>query len=208
MGREPERITELAQLKAFTHPLRIELYRLLTAARTATASHLAEQAGEAVSLVSYHLRKLAEHGFIEEAAEQGRDGRERWWRISAERSFSFRSADFDGTPEGTAALTGVTRELLATRTRTYLNYLDQQAGWGREWTRAAFSSEYTVRLTAGELQELAEEMGAFVRRWRERAEAAEAREAEAGADEAGAEAGGSAGRETVALHLYGFPFRP
>ena len=45
-------------------------------------------------------------------------------------------------------------------------------------------------------------------RWRERAEAAEAREAEAGADEAGAEAGGYAGRETVALHLYGFPFRP
>ncbi|WP_181789932.1 ArsR/SmtB family transcription factor [Streptomyces phytophilus] len=205
MGREPERITELEQLKAFTHPLRIELYRLLTAARTATASHLAEQADEAVSLVSYHLRKLAEHGFIEEAAEQGRDGRERWWRVSAQRSFSFRSADFDDTPEGTAALTGVTRELLATRTRTYLNYLDQQAGWGREWTRAAFTSEYTLRLTAGELQELAEEMGAFVRRWRERAEAA----AEAGADDAGAEgAEGSAGRETVALHLYGFPFRP
>lgn len=201
MRREPERITELEQLKAFTHPLRIELYRLLTAARSATASHLAEQVDAAVSLVSYHLRKLAEHGFIEEAAEQGRDGRERWWRVSAERSFSFRSADFDDTPEGTAALTGVTRELLATRTRTYLNYLDQQAGWGQEWTRAAFSSEYTVRLTADELQELAEEMGAFVRRWRERAEEAEAAAAEDGGD-------ARAGRETVALHLYGFPFRP
>lgn len=37
-------------------------------------------------------------------------------------------------------------------------------------------------------------MGAFVRKWRERAQAAEA--------------AGSSGRETVALHLYGFPFRP
>lgn len=208
MGREPERITELEQLKAFTHPLRIELYRLLMAARSATASHLAEQTDEAVSLVSYHLRKLAEHGFIEEAAEQGRDGRERWWRVSAARSFTFRAADFDATPEGTAALAGVTRELLATRTRTYLNYLDQQAGWGREWTRAAFSSEFTVRLTADELQELAEEVGALARRWRERGEAAEAAEAAAAAGSKDGEAAARSGREPVALHLYGFPFRP
>ncbi|TYR45149.1 winged helix-turn-helix domain-containing protein [Streptomyces parvus] len=42
-----------------SHPLRMKLYRALFIARRATASQLAEQVDEAVSLVSYHLRKLA-----------------------------------------------------------------------------------------------------------------------------------------------------
>ena len=48
----------------------MQLYRALCVARTATASQLADQVDEAVSLVSYHLRKLAEHGLIEEAEPQ------------------------------------------------------------------------------------------------------------------------------------------
>lgn len=66
--REPEQITDLSRLKAFTNPLRMQLYRLLYAAGTATASQLADQVDQAPSLVSYHLRKLAEHGFVTEAS--------------------------------------------------------------------------------------------------------------------------------------------
>ncbi|MDX2408794.1 helix-turn-helix domain-containing protein, partial [Streptomyces microflavus] len=49
--REPEQITDLSRLKAFTNPLRMQLYRLLYAAGTATASQLAEQVDQAPSLV-------------------------------------------------------------------------------------------------------------------------------------------------------------
>ncbi|NGN66941.1 helix-turn-helix transcriptional regulator [Streptomyces sp. A7024] len=192
---EPKRITELAKLKAFTHPLRIDLYRLLHLRGEATASQLADEVDQAVSLVSYHLRKLHEHGFIEEAPKRAKDGRERWWRVSSEQGFTFLGRDFDDTPEGVAAMAGVTRELLATRSAQYLNFLDQQAGWGKEWTRAAFTSEYLPRLTAAELQELADEVSALAQRFVERGKAAD-------------EAGDTEGRQAVALHMYGFPFRP
>ncbi|WP_299527293.1 helix-turn-helix domain-containing protein [uncultured Streptomyces sp.] len=197
MAKEPTTpsITDLDALKVFTHPLRIALYRELYTARAATASHLAERVDEAVSLVSYHLRKMAAHGFIVEAPERSTDGRERWWKPASERGWSFRGSDFAGDPEGAAVVGQVTRHLLANRAERYGVYLDQQAAWPKEWTDSAFSSEFLPRLTAAELAELGEEMHALVRRWEERGRSAEG-------------AGETEGREHVALHLYGFPFRP
>jgi DNA-binding transcriptional ArsR family regulator len=192
---EPQRITDLDALKVFTHPLRIQLYRALFTAGVATASHLADQVDEAVSLVSYHLRKLAAHGFIVEAPEKSTDGRERWWKLSSERGFSFRNTDFADRPEGAAVLGEVTRQLLATRAERYEQYLNQQGTWPEEWSNAAFSSEYMPRLSAAELQEMAEEIGALMRRWTDRGQAAAA-------------AGDTEGREFVAVQMYGFPFRP
>lgn len=191
----PARITDLDALKVFTHPLRIRLYRALYTARTATASHLADQVDEAVSLVSYHLRKMAAHGFIVEAPEKSSDGRERWWKVSSERGFSFRTADFADRPEGVAVLNEVTRQLLATRSERYERYLGEQAAWPAEWTQAAFSSEYMPRLTAAELQEMADDIVALMNRWIDRGRVAE-------------EAGDTADREHVAVQMYGFPFRP
>lgn len=190
-----ERITDLDALKVFTHPLRIRLYRALFTARAATASHLADQVDEAVSLVSYHLRKMAAHGFIEQAPDIGADGRERWWKVSSERGFSYRTADFADRPEGVAVLSQVTRQLLATRAERYEQFLDQQAAWPPEWTNASFSSEYMPLLTAAELQEMAEELGQLIQRWSERGRSAE-------------RAGDTAGREHVSVQMYGFPFRP
>ncbi|NGO69713.1 winged helix-turn-helix domain-containing protein [Streptomyces boncukensis] len=197
MTEPPNRITDTAALKVFTHPLRIELLRVLSAVRVATASQLAERVDEAVSLVSYHLRKMAEHGFIAETgAPEGRacDGRERWWTPS-ERPFSFRSSDFDDRPEGAAVAAQVVRRLLEKRSEQYSAFLDTAASWPRAWMDAAFTSEYFARLTAAELAECEAEFAEVAQRWRERGRAAEA-------------AGDTEDREHVALHLYGFPFRP
>ena len=194
----PNRITDLAALKVFTHPLRIELWRALGVTGTATASQLAERVDEAVSLVSYHLRKMAEHGFIVESEGpegRGGDGRERWWKPSDERPFSFRSSDFNDRPEGAAVASTVVRRILETRGEQYTTFLDQSASWSKEWMDAAFSSESLLRLTAGELKEYEAELSALTARWKERARAAEG-----DADDAR--------REHVALHFYGFPFRP
>ena len=198
-GRDPisgmQRITDLDALKVFTHPLRIRVYRALYASRTATASHLADQVDEAVSLVSYHLRKMAAHGFIVEDPEHGTDGRERWWKVSTERGFSFRTSDFADRPEGAAVIAQVTRQLLATRGERYEQYLNEQAAWPAQWTNASFSSEYLPRLTSGELQSMADEIGELMQRWVDRGRAAEA-------------AGDTADREHVAVQMYGFPYRP
>ncbi len=189
------RITDLAALKVFTHPLRIELWRALNAVRTATASQLADQVDEAVSLVSYHLRKMADHGFIEEAAGESSDGRERWWRPSEENTFTFRTSDFADNPEGAAVATAVVRQLQATRYARYTAYIDEAGSWPKEWSDAAFSSEYLTKLTAAELRQAEAELTAVAERWRDHGRAAEA-------------AGDTEGREHVAVHLYGFPFRP
>nr|BFD88691.1 helix-turn-helix domain-containing protein [Kitasatospora sp. Xyl93] len=191
----PDRITDLTRLKAFTNPLRVRLYRLLYAAGSATASQLGAQVGEAPSLVSYHLRKLAEQGFVTEAAGRSGDGRERWWQVSSEEGWGFRESDLAGTPEGAAAVDAVTRGLVESRSAQYRAYLDQSSAWGREWTDAAFGAEWLLDLTATELAEMEQELQALSRRWRERGKAARA-------------AGDTVGREHVSVHLYGFPFRP
>jgi DNA-binding transcriptional ArsR family regulator len=187
-------ITDVKALKVFTHPLRIKLYRALHASRKATASQLAEQVDEAVSLVSYHLRKLAEHGFIVEAPDESSDARERWWQPSSERGVSVRSSDFAGQPEGAALMSEMNRQMLATRYERYSRYLDQHGAWPQAWEDVAFSSEYLVRLTSEEMRQLGEERDALTRRWQDRGRAAD-------------DAGDTEGREHVALHMYGFPFR-
>ncbi|MER6420365.1 helix-turn-helix domain-containing protein [Streptomyces sp. NPDC001137] len=192
--RERDRlIKDVGTLKAIAHPLRMQLYRALTIARTATASQLAEQVDEAVSLVSYHLRKLAEHGLIEEAEPQSADGRERWWQPASD-GVSIRDEDFRDGPEKAAAHTAASRLFFEQRTDMYRRYLDERAHWSNAWTTASESSEWLLKLTPAELSELAKEMHALVRRYEERGRAADA-------------AGDTEDRENVAVHTYGFPFR-
>ncbi|MFI1813212.1 ArsR/SmtB family transcription factor [Streptomyces sp. NPDC020422] len=190
---ENRRITDLGTLKAISHPLRMRLYRALFVARTATASQLADQVDEAVSLVSYHLRKLADHGLIEEAEAQSADGRERWWQPSS-YGFSIREEDVQGAPELAAASTAFGHTVHAQRAEMHRRFLAERHTWSEEWRTAAVSSEWLPRLTAAELAALGEELDAVLRKYDERARAAEA-------------AGDTEGRENVAVHLHGFPYR-
>ncbi|MEU6241372.1 helix-turn-helix domain-containing protein [Streptomyces sp. NPDC047024] len=186
-------ITDVGTLKALAHPLRLRLYRALCVADRATASQLADQVDEAVSLVSYHLRKLAEHGLIEEAAAQSADGRERWWQPASD-GVSVRDRDFRDAPEKAAAHLAATRLFHEQRADLYRRYLDERATWSAEWNAAAPDSESLFRLTVTELDELRAELTALARKYDEKGRAAVA-------------AGDTEGREHVALHMYGFPFR-
>lgn len=190
---ENRRIDDLGTLKAIAHPLRMRLYRALFVARTATASQLAEQVDEAVSLVSYHLRKLAEHGLIEEAEAQSADGRERWWQPSS-YGFSIHEEDMNGAPELAAASAAFGRTVNEQRTEMHRRFLDERLTWSDEWRSAAISSEWLPRLTAAELAALGKDLDALLRKYDQAARAAEA-------------AGDTEGRENVAVHLHGFPYR-
>ncbi|MFE8943385.1 ArsR/SmtB family transcription factor [Streptomyces sp. NPDC007856] len=194
MPREQERrITDVGTLKALAHPLRAHLYRLLCMERVATASQLAEHVDEAVSLVSYHLRKLADHGLIEEAEPQTADGRERWWQPASD-GVRIRDEDFRGEPGKAAAHLAATRLFHDQRADQYRRYLDERPTWGPEWNTASVDTESWMRLTPAELTALKDELDAVLRKFDERGRAAEA-------------AGETEGREHVALYLYGFPFR-
>jgi DNA-binding transcriptional ArsR family regulator len=193
-GKERDRrITDLGTLKALAHPLRAQLYRRLIIARSATASQLAEQVDEAVSLVSYHLRKLAEHGLIEEAEPRRPDGRERWWQPASD-GLSIHDEDFRDAPEKAAAHTAAARLFFEQRADMYRRHLDERAHWNDAWTTASGSSEWLLRLTPDELAELSQGIQDLVRRYEEHGRAADA-------------AGDTDGRENVAVHTYTFPFR-
>ncbi|WP_433438050.1 helix-turn-helix domain-containing protein [Nonomuraea sp. CA-141351] len=186
------RIKDLDTLKALGHPLRMKLYRAVYVAGTATASQLADQVGEAVSLVSYHLRKLAAHGLIEEA-EAGGDARERWWR-RADAAISTRDEDFRDSPESAAVHAALSRMHARQMSEMYESYLDAQSAWPAGWRDAAFSSEFLLSLTAKEVRQLGDEINEVVGKWRAHGQAAR-------------ESGDTEGRENVAVHTYGFPFR-
>ncbi|MEU6251745.1 helix-turn-helix domain-containing protein [Streptomyces sp. NPDC047043] len=187
------RITDVGTLKALAHPLRMRLCRNLTLMQVATASQLAEQVDEAVALVSYHLRKLAEHGLIEEAEPQSADGRERWWQPASD-GVSIHQEDFSDAPEQAAAHTAASRLFAEQRMDMYRRWLDERAHWNPEWNRTAESTESALRLTADELAELTKEMLALLQRYDRQGRAADA-------------AGDTEGRENVAVHTYAFPFR-
>ncbi|MFJ8665869.1 helix-turn-helix domain-containing protein [Streptomyces sp. NPDC093600] len=190
---ETRRITDVGTLKAISHPLRMRLYRALFVARTATASQLADQVDEAVSLVSYHLRKLADHGLIEEAEAQSADGRERWWQPSS-YGITIRDEDMRDAPELVAASDALGRAINDQRTTLLERFLDERLTWSDEWRSASVSAEWLPRLTAAELAALGEELEAVLRKYDQRARAAEA-------------AGDTEGRENVAVHLHAFPYR-
>ncbi|ROQ69666.1 ArsR family transcriptional regulator [Streptomyces sp. 840.1] len=192
-SNESRRVSDLGTLKAFGHPLRMKLYRALYITRQATASQLAEQVDEQVSLVSYHLRKLADHGLIEAAEGPGRDGRERWWQ-PASKGLRFHDEDFSDAPEKAATHTAVSRLSFDQHIELYRRFLDAYRSWTPPWRKSSFTSEYLARLNPEELSSLERELHAVINRYEEQGRARD-------------EAGDTENRENVALHLYGFPFR-
>src|SRR5205085_4403396 len=80
-------------LRGLVNPIRLRLLDLLQADGPATATGLAKRIGQSSGVTSYHLRVLAEHGFVVEDSERG-TGRDRWWRpVHRSTSFTFRTDD-------------------------------------------------------------------------------------------------------------------
>ena len=79
MSFEPRRISTPTELRALSHPLRLDILEQLTLRGPMTATELGDALGETPANCSWHLRKLAEHGFVEEAGT-GR-GRRRPWQV-------------------------------------------------------------------------------------------------------------------------------
>ena len=76
---EPAITVTGANLKALTHPLRVQVLGLLRTYGPATATTLAQRLGLTSGALSYHLRQLERYGFIAEDTERGNE-RDRWWR--------------------------------------------------------------------------------------------------------------------------------
>lgn len=68
-----------AIFRTLANPLRRRILSHLQQHQEANSATLARALGESTGTTSYHLRQLAEQGFVAEIPEKSR-GRERWWR--------------------------------------------------------------------------------------------------------------------------------
>lgn len=157
-------LTDSRTLRALTHPVRIALIEALLLGGAMTATEVGERIGESPTTCSFHLRQLAKYGFVEEAG--GGKGRARPWRLSSV-GMQFASAHDD--PETEVAAGALVRMLRERQFGRYRTWLETNRSYPREWRDAAGSSESIMYLTAGELEELSQEVLALVLpRFRER----------------------------------------
>ncbi len=163
-GRPTYLLQDSEALEALAHPLRGRLLGLLRADGAATASGLAERVGESSGVTSYHLRKLAEAGFVEEDVERG-TRRERWWRAK-HTATSWSPADFLGNPEAHRASVSLRREWYRWQQRLLDRWLEEEPEWEPEWVDVASSGDDMLVLTAAETDALRTELWDVVQRHR------------------------------------------
>lgn len=137
------------QLRGISHPVRTQLLGLLRFDGPQTSTDLARRTGLNTGATSYHLRMLAQHGFIEDAPELGR-GRERYWRAR----HRFTQVDEGSSDVPTDDLAAY-RQVILTR---YAELL--QAGvaeWSelpQRWRATTTLSDYPLRVTPAQAREV------------------------------------------------------
>jgi DNA-binding transcriptional ArsR family regulator len=147
---ERRTITDAAPLKALAHPLRLDLLESLTIDGPGTATELADRLDDTPSNCSWHLRKLAEHGFVTEV--EGATGRSRPWRAS-EAGLTWNEGEAE--PETLAAGRALTEALLSRELARLLAAQDRLHLEPSEWRRDATSVVQSATwLTAEEAAEI------------------------------------------------------
>lgn len=149
---QEHRITDPRALKAVAHPLRARLLGSLRVDGPQTASQMGRRMGESSGSMSYHLRVLAQYGFIEETPQQP-NARDRRWQARHHYT-SWNDADFVDNPEGMEALRALRHRQLSNVINGTRRFEEERESWGPAWQTAAGHSDYAIRLTAEQLKRL------------------------------------------------------
>jgi len=137
---------------------------LLTVDGPLTATELADRLDETPANCSWHLRKLAEHDFVEEAG--GGIGRQRPWRV---RSIGLAWDEGEATP-GELRAGRALEELLMQRqlTRLHSSRARLHDDGDVEWSDAASVTQSASWLTVEELDRVNVELRSVLERYAER----------------------------------------
>lgn len=167
-GAGPKRGQEVRldprNLKGLAHPLRVRILGSLREEGPATASMLAERLGESSGATSYHLRQLADFGFIEEDPDRG-SRRERWWR-AAQRSTWFDEKSLVRDPESRVLGAEYLRAIADGAAARTLAWIDSLPAAPDDWASVGMISDYGLRMRPDELRELADDIEKLVARYR------------------------------------------
>lgn len=168
MTLRTRRITEPQDLRALAHPLRLRVLGALRLDGPATASALARRFGVSSGLTSYHLRALAERGFVEDDPEPRNGGRERWWRASHD-AHEWYVPEPEGDPAEHAGRIEATRALGVETARFYGRWLEKVAAAEPDldprWRGAAAGGDRFLNMTPDQLRRFGAELAELIERY-------------------------------------------
>ncbi|MBB5871847.1 DNA-binding transcriptional ArsR family regulator [Allocatelliglobosispora scoriae] len=156
MERSVRQVTEIDDLKALSHPLRVRLLGALREHGPATATELARRFETETGSTSYHLRKLAQFGFVEEVGATGTHPRERRWQ-AVHQLTSWSNTAFSATSEGREAISAMRRRQVEVLIRDVEHFEAAIGTLGPEWVDAAGIGDLVVSLAPATLNELWDE---------------------------------------------------
>ena len=154
------RLSDPRELTALAHPVRMAIIELLSISGPLTATELADRLDESPANCSWHLRKLAQHGFVEEA--EGGKGRQRPWQVPG-LGFQWDEADEVTTSERRAAqaLSELATARVVERLRESQRRMPEET---EPWRRAQSQAQTMAWLTPSELREMNDELLAVLNR--------------------------------------------
>lgn len=157
------RVTSAYDMKALAHPVRLDLLELLTVRGSMTATEAAAELRQTPANVSWHLRKLGDHGFVRQSTSGS--GRRRPWKVIAE-SLSWGDDAEDPTLASALRDVAVDREVQLLRAATARHDAESE-----QWQSATSLNQSRLWLTADEAAELGEQIRELIlskaERWNE-----------------------------------------
>ena len=153
-------------LRALAHPTRLKMLGMLRIDGPATATSLATRLGINTGQTSYHLRQLAQHGFVVDDDERG-NGRERWWKAAHQATIT---GDPPDRPEDQEALDAYMQTVAVMYTQQLQAAVEEMSLLPLPWREASTLSDYHVRVTAEHAQDLTEKMHGLFMELREDAD--------------------------------------
>jgi DNA-binding Lrp family transcriptional regulator len=149
MDFQQRRVTDARTLRAMAHPVRIAIVEQLTVNGAMTATEVGDRLDETPANCSWHLRKLAEYGFVEEAA--GGTGRQRPWQMT---HLGMSWGDEEDGPLGVdlqLAGRALTEVMVSRELERLLESQVRAPEEPAEWRKAANTTQSMAWLTAEEL---------------------------------------------------------
>jgi DNA-binding transcriptional ArsR family regulator len=158
------RLRDPRELAALAHPVRIGIMELLTVSGPLTATELADRLDETPANCSWHLRKLAEHHFVEEAG--GGIGRQRPWRVT---QLGLAWDEEDATPAQVRAGRALEQMLFERQlTRFHESRARLHDDGDTEWGEAANATQSASWVTLDELDAINTEIRTVLERYADR----------------------------------------
>ena len=146
-----------AGLKALAHPARLRMLGLLRAEGPATATTLAERLEINTGAASYHLRQLAQHGFVVDDDSRG-NRRDRWWQAAHQATTT--SSDLADDPATRDTLDAYVQSVVVVMTEQLQRAVEERSQLAPEWRDAETFSDWGFRMTPARAQALVETLAA------------------------------------------------